>query len=195
MAHFTITSCLVKKLVCEVFNKQTCQGSTCHFFPSTRANKTLGKFVKVTTLCSPPWAAAFPPVLCLLHCVDRCRCCYFMPTNWTNKREDQLMWYLTFRLNPVYDQALNNLGNLLKVRNETTKIGTTGLEIRGKDDVLKSSCISATAESTAECAGRSFEPCITEAGTMACHNNIFIWRTEASCTKPKRCWRGPWKRG
>ena len=39
--NFSLTSCLAQKLACQLLNKATCQGKeTCHFFPSTRANKT-----------------------------------------------------------------------------------------------------------------------------------------------------------
>ena len=40
MAIFTLTSAHGEKLGCQFFNEATCQSETCHFSPSTRANKT-----------------------------------------------------------------------------------------------------------------------------------------------------------
>ena len=65
---------LVEKLVCQLFNMQTCQGKTLHFFPSTRANTTcLGETLLV-------WATV-KSVYCWFVCMKlRCnqnlsQCC------------------------------------------------------------------------------------------------------------------------
>ena len=60
MAGFSLTSLLVEKLACQIFNKEISQGKTWHISPSTRENKTCqGENVLV-------WTALFSCVVSFL---------------------------------------------------------------------------------------------------------------------------------
>ena len=90
---FLYKSPCLKAIACQLFNKETCEGKTCHFFSSARANKTCQrKLVKVKTC----WRGrgfilvTLVVVACLFLCCLFMCFCFFPSRVWTSTQNVQL---------------------------------------------------------------------------------------------------------